>query len=677
MAASYPNFPIIAEALRECLNDVFDLEPLRQLMRDIASRRIRVVEVDTPNPSPFASSLLFGYTGAFMYDYDQPLAERAAAANWVDPELLASLLGSGPGEIADEASFAAVEADLQRVTPSRRATTLEAFWDLLRELGPLTPEECAERCALDPADWLESLDASGRILRLRVAGADMVAVAQDGPLLESLADQESGRRLVRRWLRHHSVVTPGAIVARYGLDPDLVSSYLAELADQSAVRAGRFIDQPGPQYVDLGVLERVRRRTLKRLRSQIEPVEPRRFAAFLVDWQEADRPGRGLDQLAEAVEQLAGYPLPASMLESVVLPSRVGDYQPAMLDQLMAASEVVWTGHGALGDRDGWVCLWPGDMAPLTAEPPAVDLTAEARRLEERLTAGGAWTIDDLAGEDSPPAQVEAAIWELVWAGLVSCDTLAPLRGLVQPASALRRPHPPRARRVRRPLMAPRMGRTGRWFALPPAAMTATERLVEALRLELARYGVLTRGSLLSEAMTPSFFDAYRVLSVMEGQAVVRRGYFVDGLGAAQFALTGAVDRLREEVHPGLVLLAACDPANPWGAALAWPESMGHRPTRKAGAIVVLDDGQPVIYLERGVHTLVTFSDQPAPVVAALRLVGEWVDRGRFDKITLTRINGESVFEAHQWSDAFEQAGFTLTPQGFRRRAVQLSDPPI
>ncbi len=401
-----------------------------------------------------------------------------------------------------------------------------------------------------------------------------------------------------------------------------------------------------------------------------ELVETDIYEGSVFRWQELGRPGQSVDDLMVAIDQMAHYPVPASMLESLILPARLSGYQPHLLDQLMLAGEVAWSGHGAIGESDGWVSLWPADVAGMVEPKPLDNMTEAARQIWEQLAGGGAWSLDSLTSTDLTPAQMEAAIWELVWAGRVTSDTLAPVRSLGRAGGALRRPHVPRTRRVVRPMVSARLVSPGRWFALPSPAEADPARLIQAISLELNRYGILTKGSVLTEAMTPSFFEAYRVLAAMEDQGATRRGYFIDGLGAAQFALPGAVDRLRDTTKSGMVLLAACDPANPWGAGLAWPESKGHRPTRKAGAMVVLDNGAPVIYLERGAHTLVTFDDHPEPVVAALKMVGEWVDRRHLDTITLTKINSETALEARQWAEPLQAGGFTMTPQGFRRRAA-------
>ncbi|MDR0783124.1 MAG: DEAD/DEAH box helicase, partial [Propionibacteriaceae bacterium] len=427
VAASYPNFPIIAEALRECLDDVFDLANLKQLMRDIAARTIRIVEVETARPSPFAAALLFGYTGAFLYDADQPLAERANVASLVDADYLAALLGSGASQLLDETACAEVEARLQRLAPGRGAQTKEAFWDLLRQIGPLTEAECQARSNVDPTDWLADLRQAGRIIDLTIGSTTMVALSDDAAIFGSIGEADSLRRLVLRWVRHHGITTPEMIAARYALDPAIVRTCLESLRGEGLVERGIYSSLiTGEQYLAVEVLARIRRRIITRLRAEVKPVAQARFASLVTRWQELDRPGEGREGLSAAVEQLAGYPIPYSMLESVVLPSRVKGYTPALLDQAMLDGEVYWSGQGSIGSGDGWICLWPADLAPLTLPRPLDDLAEPSRQRWERFALGGAWTMDDLTSEGSLASAVETAIWELVWAGWLSSDTLAP-----------------------------------------------------------------------------------------------------------------------------------------------------------------------------------------------------------------------------------------------------------
>jgi len=659
VAGGHPGFPIMAEALRECLDDVFDLDTLRDLMERIAARRVRIVEVATARPSPFAASLLFGYTGAYMYDEDQPLAERAAA-NAVDAELLAALLGRTAPTTVDPGVLAGVEARLQRLT--HKATSAEAFWDLLRELGPLTVGECAQRCVADPGPWIAALRAAGRVADVTVGGAPMVVVSDDVGWVSTPGEPDHLRRVVVRWTRHHGLVRAADIASRYGVEEAAVAAVLDSLVAGGSVTRGVFLAGEPAGYMAGEVRDRVRRRTVLELRERVRPVAPGRYGSFLYGWHELDAPGRGYEGLLAAVEQVAGYPVAASMLESHILPARVADYHPGLLDEAMLAGDVTWSGCGAAGKADGYIALWPGDVTPLVRPVPLDDLTAQARATYGRLADGGAWTAAGLVGDGA--AGVLDALWELVWAGLATADSLAPVRALVRGNPAPRRTPAPRVRRVVRAPAGPRPT-PGRWMALAEPAGPPTARLVSAVGLQLARYGILAKPAIQAEPMTPAFLDAYRVLAAMESEGTVRRGYFVDGLGGAQFALPGAVDRLRSAAA-GLRLLAAGDPANPWGATLPWPSSGGH-PGRHPGALVVADDDGPVVYLERGAHTLVTFGAGAAAIAAGLRVIGEAIDQGRLEAVTVTRVDGRAVLAERAWHATLADGGFTMVPQGFRR----------
>lgn len=685
VASNYPDFPITLEAMRECLEDVFDLPALRRLLQDIAARRVALVVVETEHPSPFARSLLFGYTGQFMYDPDQPLAERRLAALNLDPQLLAELLGQDESrEVLSAAVVTEVEARLQHLDPARRAGNQEQLWDLLRTLGPLTVPECLARSASHEAEqWLTSLINSGRAAMCQLNGRDMVATSDDLELIHTAtcarspaaarpnADADAAlERLIIRWLAHHAVSDAQQLADRYGVPIERIHRQLASLVSAGTVLRGSFT--PGgdePQYCHREVFALLKRRAVSELRSQVKSVGQRQFARFLPQWQGLTSPGRGVDAVLAAVDQLAGCRLPASMVEAIVLTARVHDYQPGMLDELVNAGEVVWTGHSQLGQHDGWVQLWPRDL--VLAEPQGTELTPAAEWLADRLAGGGAWRLEDLTTVDHPASALASALWELVWSARVTSDSFSPVRELSR-QGALRRPRAPSPRhrvlsRSARPV-APRIGPAGRWSKVVPTA-TGTAALLSAVEIELGRYGVLTRGGVLYEAMTPNYPDVYRLLSAMEDVGSTRRGYFVEGLGAAQFALPGAVDRLRNAGPSPALLLASCDPANPFGAALPWPATQGHRPARKAGALVVLDDGCPVVYLERGAHTLITFEQAGAGQLdQALSLLAAAVDAGRLGAVTIERVNAAPALQDRRLGAALERAGFSMVPQGYRRR---------
>ncbi len=714
VASEYASFPILLETMRECLQDVFDVPGLIELMTDIESRRVRVVEVETSEPSPFARSLLFGYVAQFLYEGDSPLAERRAAALALDSTLLAELLGQADlRELLDPGAVETVEAELQRLTPERRARDAEGVADLLRMLGPLTTAEALERGA--DAHWLADLEAARRAIRVRVAGEEHWAAIEDaGRLRDALgtplpvgvpeAFTEGVRDplgdLVARYARTHGPFVAAAVATRFGLGQAVAAQALARLAAAGRVVAGEF--RPGgtgAEWCDNEVLRRLRRLSIARLRQEIEPVEPVALARFLPAWQHIGSGGlRGVDGVLRVVEQLAGAAVPASALERLVLPARVIGYSPAMLDELCAAGEVLWAGHGSLPGDDGWVSLHLPDTAALLL--PAADETAAPTPLHEQLLGalgdGHALffrQLSDRVGATDDPALV-AAIWDLVWAGRLTNDTLAPLRVLIGGRGSHRaKPAAPRPRYTRarggaglgRPSMPTRSGPptvAGRWSLLPAAAADPTRRAQAAAEALLDRHGVLTRGAVVAERTPGGFAAAYRMLTAFEDAGRCRRGYFVEGLGAAQFAVAGAVDRLRAYA-PGAapttparsgqaLVLAATDPANPYGAALPWPDrggeaASGHRAGRKAGALVVLVDGTLVLYVERGGKTLLTWDSGDANLQAAVDALALAVREGALGRLTVQRADGEEVLSS-PLGRALEAAGFHATPRGLRLR---------
>ena len=734
VASRYGSFPIVLETVREVLQDVYDVPALVALMRDIAARRVAVTEVETAQPSPFARSLLFGYVAAFVYEGDSPLAERRAAALSLDPSLLAELLGRAElRELLDPDVLDALEAELQRCTQDRKARDAEGVADLLRLLGPLTGEEVAARCAepAEAADWLTDLATARRVVSVRLAGAEHWVVVEDvarlrdglgvpvppgvpeifaEPVADPLAD------LMGRYARTHGPFGADEPARRLGLGPAVVTDVLRRLAATGRVVEGEF--RPGGrgvEWCDAEVLRRLRRRSLAALRQEVEPVEPSAVGRFLPAWQHVGSRLRGADGVLSVVEQLAGCAVPASALEPFVLTSRVSDYSPAMLDELTAAGEVLWAGNGSLPGSDGWVSLHLADSATLTLPDPVdptlsdpVSLSPEAvvavpsggdtdslhATVLDALGNGGGFFFRQLsdAVRSLDDTVLVALLWELVWAGRLSNDTIAPLRALVGGRGAHRPRRPaPRSRLHRgrapgvRPSMPSRTGpptAVGRWSLLPPREPDATRRAHATAEALLERHGVVTRGAVGSERIAGGFAGVYRVLSAFEETGRCRRGYFVAGLGAAQFGSPGAVDRLRGFANPAdgsaarqALTLAATDPANPFGAALPWPDravetdggSRGHRPGRKAGALVVLVDGQLVLYVERGGRTLLTFTDDPAMLEPSVQALALAVRDGVLGRLSVERADGQHIFGT-PLATALEHAGFVATPRGLRLR---------
>ncbi|WP_406295940.1 ATP-dependent helicase [Embleya sp. NBC_00888] len=720
VASEYGSFPIVLETMRECLQDVFDVPGLTGLMRDIATRAVRIVEVTTTEPSPFARSLLFGYVAQFMYEGDSPLAERRAAALALDSRLLAELLGQAElRELLDPQVLARTEAELQRLAEDRRVRDAEGVADLLRLLGPLTTAEVAARATgAFESDWLTGLEDARRVIRVRIAGEERWAGIEDaGRLRDALGTplpvgvpeaftepvKDPLGDLLARHARTHGPFRAGEAAARFGLGVAVTTGTLERLAAGGQVVSGEF--RPGGsglEWCGAEVLRMLRRRSLAALRHEVEPVPPVALARFLTAWQGVGASGvRGPDGLVRVIEQLQAASVPASALEKLVLPSRVVDYHPAMLDELCAAGEVVWAGHGALPGKDGWLSLCLADAAPYLLPPPVpLETTSLHTAILAALSGGYALFFRQLTERLELPAPaseaaIAEALWDLVWSGRVTGDTLTPLRALLgsgrtsgSTAHRARRATP-RGRYAGlsrgRPVASGRTGPptvAGRWSLAPAPEPDPTRRAHALAETLLDRHGVVTRGAVVAEGSPGGFAAAYKVLSVFEDGGRVRRGYFVEGLGAAQFAADGAVDRLRalqsaserREPHelPGAVVLAAADPANPYGAALAWPDRPGetgggHRPGRKAGALVVLLDGEPILYIERGGRTLLSWTDDPDRVGPAAEALAHAVRAGALGKLTVERADGAEVLTS-SLGKALEAAGFHATPRGLRLR---------
>jgi len=728
VARKYPSFPIVLETVRECLQDVYDLPALLGIARDLEARRIRVVETESAEASPFARSLLFGYVASFVYEGDSPLAERRAAALSLDPSLLSELLGRAElRELLDPGVIVDTQRELQRLTDDRKARDIEGVADLLRMLGPLTTDEVRERSRdFDAQGALDELVLSKRALRVTFAGADWWAPIEDaGRLRDALGVpipfgvpdafiapvEHPVHDLVSRYARTHGPFLAQEAASRFGLGVAVVTEALRRLAADRRVIEGEFrpsglvVDTAllgqsgGTEWCDAEVLRRLRSRSLAALRHEVEPVPTTTLARFLLAWQHVGGTLRGADGVLTVIEQLAGVPVPASAWETLVFPARVRDYSPAMLDELTASGEVVWSGRGSLPGSDGWVAFHTLDTLPVSGVPAEeFDDTELHRALLAALAGGGAFFFRPLAdqlvtaldGEAPADSAVVDALWDLVWAGLITNDTVAPLRTLTgsgSSAHSTKRPAPRsrmyRGRSLARASMQTRVGPPtagGRWSLLPEPTRDATIRAAATAELLLDRYGVVTRGSVVSERVPGGFALVYRVLSQFEEAARCRRGYFVESLGAAQFATGGTIDRLRgfapdavgrdsgRDRPPEALTLAATDPANPYGAALPWPAAEGHKPGRKAGALVALVDGELVLYLERGGKTALAFSDDEGVLSSAARSIAAAVTAGRVDKLAVEKVNGDFVLGTPVGT-ALETAGFTGTPRGLRLRA--------
>ncbi|HEX5593523.1 MAG TPA: DEAD/DEAH box helicase [Solirubrobacterales bacterium] len=690
VARDFPRFPVVLETYRECLRDVLDLPALAELLEKLHSRALSLVEVETPTASPFASSLLFDYVATYMYEGDTPNAERRAAALALDRDLLRELLGQEElRELIDPEALEEVEAQLQHRTAAGRAGDRDALQQLLRNLGDLRLEECEERVAegYSAKSMLEKLVAERRVAKVRVAGEERYIAAEDAGLYrdalgvpeppglpETFLEEhpDAMRALVRRYARTHGPFPTQQLAERYGVDP---SPALRELETEGALVRGELA--PGGterEWCDSEVLRRVRRASLARLRKEVEAADTRELARFLPSWQNVDafrRTGAGLDRLREALVPLQGVALTPKVWEADVLPRRLGAYSQSWLDELCTSGELVWIGAGALGRNDGRVALYFREDVRLAGPPPAnaklEPFNGEVHdAIRERLAAGPSFWLDLVVELEHPAEDLHNALWDLVWTGEVTNDAFAPLR-----APRLRAV-PPSERPGRR--FARRRSTTGaavqgRWSLTAPLFANAPgpgAKLRAQAELMLERYGIVTRETVLAEGIPGGFSTLYGELGNLELLGTARRGYFVEGLGGAQFALPGAVERLRSlpERDGSYLVLAATDPANPYGASLPWPKSeSGRRPGRTPGAHLLLRDGEPIVFVERGGRGLLRLKQvEGEELEEAMRALADAVSDGHLPKLAVEKLDGEAIIgSGHE--DALVGAGFSRGPR--------------
>ncbi len=702
VAAKYPSFPILLETSRECLQDVFDVPALREVLGQLRSRAVRMVSVDTQKASPFASSLLFNWIAAYMYEGDAPLAERRAAALALDRDLLRDLLGAEElRELLDAGVLADLELELQCLADGRRARSADELHDVFRRVGDLTAAEADLRSEGDAGPWLAELVRERRVIEIGVGEEPRFIASEDAaryrdalgsslPMGLPMAFTDPVARpleeLLRRYARTHGPFLAVDPARRFGLPIERVAGALGALEAEDRIVLGEFRpDGVAREWCDTEILRQLRRRSLASLRREVEPVEPDALARFLTLWHGIPGERRGLEALVETLGVLQGAALVASSLETEVLPIRVRGYRPTDLDELCTSGEVVWIGAGSIGSGDGRIRLYFVDQLPLLAnalepsEPPTGALHDAIRTL---LTERGAsfWGQIRAADPSATDVEVLTALWDLVWAGEITNDSLAPLRAVISggtkrsaPSKTRGRPRPGRLSRLGPPAGA------GRWslvapLLLPRPTPTAIAH-ASALQL-LERHGVLTREAVAAEGVVGGFSAVYGVLKVLEERGQVRRGYFVSGLGAAQFSLPGAVDRLRSlreapdalhpESAPQPIVLAATDPAQPYGATLPWPDHAG-RPARSGGAMVVLCGGQALAWFDRRSHHLLMF---PAGVNdhGWAEAMATLIKDGRVRSLEVRKIDGEPAGASGPVVEQLKRVGFVDGYRGLTLR---------
>ena len=750
VASRFGSFPIVLEAYRECLRDVFDMPALVETLRLMERREIRVATVDSTVPSPFAAALLFGYVANYLYDGDAPLAERRAQALSIDQAQLRELLGEIElRDLLDADAIADVETELQHLhneQTDRRTRTLDGVHDMLLRLGDLSVEEIDVRAQIDGRRAAAELTRARRAIAVTLAGQARIIPVEyasryrDGlgvPLPQGLPETllehapHAALDLARRFARTHGPFTAAELADRYGLGRSTAEALLKELAAAGRLLEGDF--RPGGtgrEWCDADVLQTIRRRSLAKLRRQVEPVEPAVLGRLITHWQGVVRRRAGLDALLDAIEGLQGAPLIASILETEILPARVEGYQPSDLDALTTSGEVVWGGLEPLGEHDGRLALYLSDhVARLRPERTVHELPERERAIVEHLERNGASffaALHEAAGGGYPGDTVDA-IWTLVWAGTLTNDSLHAVRAFTQPkrapAARARRAAAERARATalsRREREARAAGARGwgpersdqggapasieesrhgagparlhksfrsrrqapptaegRWSLMTARSIgnvSATESATALAQQLLARYGVLTREVATAENISGGFSAVYDVLKALEDAGRIRRGYFASDVGATQFAVPAALDLLRSlrelPDEPEVVVLAATDPANPYGTILRWPdadpaEDRGRAPTRSAGSLVVIVNGALAAYISRGARQLLAFlpEDDPSRSTTARAVAATLARLG----LLVVEINGLPAAE-HPLAAHLVEAGFSPSAMGFQIR---------
>ena len=696
VAARHPSFPIVLETYRECLRDVFDLPGLVSLLSDVEKRRVRVRTVDTLAPSPFSSSLLFSFVANFVYEGDAPLAERRAQALTIDHERLRELLGETElRSLLDPEIIAEHERFLQK--RSYPAKDADALCDVLRALGDLSPSELAERAlsADDAQAWLAQLERERRVFQVRIQRETRYLSAEDAgryrdalgivpapgipdAFLEPVPDALS--QIVSRYARNHGPFPESALQTRYGLSARSIAEVVSRLRQSGRLVSGAFLaGREGDELCDADVLRTLRQRSLAQLRREVEPVEPVVLCRFLLEYQGTTHARRGDAALLDAVAQLEGCPLPASALLAEILPARVRGMTPRDLDALCGSGEIVWAGIEPIASNDGRIALYLAEHEALLARTVTPVEGDPAARIRAALAQRGAVFFTELVRETGGfPNDVLNTLWDMVWAGEVTNDSLEALRSLLRPATNRAGGRRARLHTARRSTQSRLAGSEGRWslrsarWGQPPSD---TERRAALARSLLERYGVVTREVAHAESLEGGFSSVYEVLKLMESAGRIRRGYFVAGHGGVQFALPGADEDLRaqraaKDDMPRAQVLSSVDPANPYGALLPWPAREGSaaatRLARSAGTFVVLHLGALVGYLQSSAGALTSFASEPnvQRERALANALAAWARAQPLRSAFRVATIDAAPAAEHAFTNAFREAGFSTAGGG-------------
>ncbi len=712
VAARYPSFPILLETYRECLRDVFDVPGLKRILRKVEKREITVRMEQTDSASPFAASLLFNYVGNYLYEGDAPLAERRAASLALDHSQLRDLLGDAElRELLDPQAIDQVALELQRLDAPFALKDADGLHGMLLQLGDLTSDEIASRASgVDhkvsvTTEWLEQLKTDRRIVATRIAGEERFIASEDASryrdaigivlpvglptaFLEKL--EQPLDDLVTRFAMTHVPFVTDDIAKRFGIGLAQADESLKRLVARGRVLEGEFLPGGrGREWCHVDVLKSIKRRSLAKLRKEVEPVPQHELARFVPTWHRLDRPRHGLDGLLDAIEQIQGIPLPVTDLVQFILPARVDDFQTSHLDELCAAGEVTWQGNGSGTASSAKVALYLTDHAASLCYPVEIADADDHKPMRQQIVnllgkRSGVF-FEEITGHlGAFGNDVLDTLWDLVWAGIVTNDSLAPLRSLQKQSQPQRDRKRRRSSRFRSRRATKLAGSEGRWSLFGQRAVrnevTNTQRQTAIATQMVDSYGVLTRELVTSHNLPGGFSSIYPILKAMEETGRVRRGYFVAGLGATQFASPGADDRLRTKRDvqdaPEVYIMAATDPANAYGSALRWParaSDAGFRPARSTGARVIICDGRLIGYLNRTSQHLLAYLPDDEPLKgrhrdALIEAVVALADATT--PVFLKQIDGGPANE-HPLAAAFQSAGFVPNHEGLLLRRIR------
>lgn len=723
-AKTQRNFPLVLETARECLQDVYDLPALKRLMTDIDERKIKVCDVETQSPSPFAKNLLFGFVGSAMYEYDAPQAERRASLLSMDPEVLEELLGSD--HVADV-------LDPRAVDQVERELSQKQFWNELdpddvpgrimrfcKTHGPFNADEVVEELGLDSVTVVHELDD------LKARGLLMT-----GLFVEGLRGTQYLHREVFRRMRSRS-----RTLTNKSLKPVGAEVYQSWLFARQGI--GLATNQVESEQVGLAGRPSA---------GTVESIQGRGNESVSSPPWLRDRRFDGLDCLYRVIGQLEGMPLPAAMWESAVFPTRVPDFTPSMLDELLSAGEVIWVGSKDEGSKGEGVAtasesvMKPGKIAFYLSDSPLLGNVDECESCNDNaimtvLRSGGSYRaeqlehqwqlqsgttsqeiVNPLTGEVNMSSAGDEAferdVWSSVWQGSLTNSSFAPVRALIQSSNPVRgvsrvqrRSATSRRHLYARPRVErrPQLPRTlaGLWSAVASRdAVGVEQRAISQVEVLIERYGIIAP-SLIDMDPTPlSFSDIYPVLKHMETAGVLVRGMFVRGLSPVQFAERDTVDHLRQWRTQDVlfpVVLDAADPASLAGAAVGWPamrtgmrkagvngqvvgltriqtHSKSVRPMRKVGSIIVFIEGKPSVYAAVSGHHLICFDATDFELQSAFKQLADALSAdygsvrrndGRRGGVTFRDVNGEVLAPSNHYAQLLRAAGFVSSPQGMK-----------